>query len=200
VHRFSGLVFPLFLVVALGPGCQRGCLADWLKKGTQSAPPPEALPIRAIDCPDGLARCVGGTIEVSRVARIVQPCSGGPESKQCACPWDAVDTCPRGCASEGTEIIASADRASARLCAPDPLNPVAVPATGLAAPADACEGGDDDTYRCVRALVVACPETSVGAATPTVIATCLRGCVAEGESVGQDETNPEAATRILCAR
>jgi hypothetical protein len=206
----------LALVAPVASGCKRGRIAEWLqgKRANPVAPSTEEMPLHAIDCPDGLARCVGGTIEVSKAARLVQPCAGGPESKQCVCPWDAVDSCARGCASEGTEIVASRERASSRLCAPDPANPVARPAVGAAAPPSACAGSDPDApeFRCVQSLVVACGQPAVvpgvtagpsqgQAPTPVpVIAACLRGCAEDGEILPAEGTGAENATRILCAR
>jgi hypothetical protein len=193
----------VFAVVALAAlplaGCKRGWLADWLKgHNATSEPPPAAAPfVNAVDCPDGLARCIGGVVEVSRVARVPQPCPPGAEKKTCTCPWDAVDKCDRGCAAEGAEVVAPPDRAAARVCASDPLNPVARPAPLAVAPSGAC---DDDGYRCVQSLVVACDEAEDAGWRARVVAACARGCVHEGESLREEEADFEGATRILCAR
>ena len=87
-----------------------------------------------VDCPDGLARCVGGAVEVSHVARIPRPCPPSSRPEDCQCPWEAVETCPRGCTEDGTEVVTPPDRAAARLCAPDPANPSARLALGTLPP------------------------------------------------------------------
>jgi hypothetical protein len=168
--------------------------------------------MNAVDCPDGLARCIGGVVEVSRVSHYELPCTGSPET--CLCPWDSLGDCPRGCAAEGVEAVIPRDRAFAQLCAPDPADPTeafARPSPGVAPPPGACETGG---VRCVGSLVVACHESAdprAGAApgvadgvadgvTARTIATCLHGCAHEGDAIDEEAVADEAAVRILCAR
>jgi hypothetical protein len=61
----------------------------------------------------------------------------------------------------------------------------------------ACEAAG---YRCVASLVVVCTGSDAGALEATVAAACLRGCAHEGEALGEEETQPASAPRILCAR
>jgi hypothetical protein len=188
-------------------GCQRGCLANWIRdRGSASKTATPLTMLAGIDCPDGLARCVGGAVEVSHVARIPRPCPPSSRPEDCQCPWEAIDTCPRGCAEEGTNVVVGPERAAARLCAPDPLNPSTRPVSGIAAPPGACE---TPGYRCLGHLVVACtgsPTATADAGSATgglaahAFAVCVRGCFEEGEALGEDEADPEGAARILCAR
>jgi hypothetical protein len=184
-------------------GCKRGALMEWLrqKEAAPSIASPKTATLDAIlhgtDCPDGLARCLGGTVEVSRVARIPNPCPQAAEHPaECACPWDAIGTCPRGCASEGTEVVSAPEEANGRLCAPDPMNPSFRPAPAAMAPPATCDDIPPDTVRCVASLVIVCR----GADTlrPSVVAACVRGCVHEGESLGEGEA-VSLAPQILCA-
>jgi hypothetical protein len=151
-----------------------------------------------IDCPDGLARCVGGAVEVSHVARIPRPCPATSRPEDCQCPWEAVETCPLGCTQEGTEVVVPPDRAAARLCASDPSNPPARPVVGVLPPPGACGA---EGYRCLGSVVIACsPGSDDGGLMARVFAACVRGCFQEGESLGEEEADPEGAARILCAR
>ena len=183
-------------------GCQRGCLSTWIRdRGAASKIATPLTMMRGIDCPDGLARCVGGAVEVSHVARIPRPCPPSNKPEECQCPWEAVGECPRGCAEEGTIVVVPPDRASSRLCAPDPANPSARPVVGIPAPPGAC---DTLGYRCMGSLVIACspaPGDAGAVAAPVArpFAACVRGCAQEGEALGEEEADPEGAARILCA-
>jgi hypothetical protein len=150
----------------------------------------------AIDCPDGLARCVGGVVETSRLARIPMPCTKTETPADCTCPWVALADCPRGCAAEGVPLVVTPDRAKARLCAPDPSSPVSRPAPDAVAPPGACNG---EGYRCLGSLVVSCVAVDAGALTPHVVSACLQGCAHDGESLSSEDNDPDAASRILCA-
>ncbi len=94
----------------------------------------------------------------------------------------------------------------ARLCAQDPANPVSRPAPAAVAPPGSCDGEERDGYRCVGSLVVSCVATEPRATVDAgnfashVVAACLRGCAHDGDEVGADETDPDGASRILCAR
>jgi hypothetical protein len=166
---------------------------------TQVTELPRALG-NAIDCPDGLARCVGGAVESSRLARIPLPCTKSESSEGCVCPWDSVGECSNGCAAEGVTLVIEPDRALARLCAPDPNKPPSSRAAPMAvAPPGACQGqAEGEGYRCTASLVLAC--TGGGeAGSARVLAACLRGCAHDGDVLGLDEADPERASRILCA-
>ncbi len=187
----------------LSCGCQKGWLSDWIR--SRGATGKMATPLTmtsGVDCPDGLARCVAGSVEISHVARIPRPCPASSPPGECQCPWEAVETCSRGCAEDGTEVLAPADRAGARLCAPDPANPPARLAVGAVAPPGACEGAREGGYRCIGSLVVICRSVAdeERAGVATVLAACVRGCFHEGEGLGEEEADPEAASRILCMR
>ena len=204
--RGWGRACTLGLFAVCLPACERGCVSTWLRDhGVAGRPSPSSaasFPVNGVDCPDGLARCVGGVVEVSRVSRYELPCSGSPES--CMCPWDSLGDCPRGCAAEGVEAVIARDRAFAQLCAPDPSDPTeafARPAAGVPPPPGACEEGG---IRCIASLVVACRESALGGAgdvlTPRTVAVCLRGCAHEGDAIDEEDVADEAAARILCAR
>jgi hypothetical protein len=108
-------------LVATASGCERGCATRWTRRA-QTATASTAAFQPALDCPDGLAQCVGGVVEVSELARIPMPCSKTEGHGQCECPWKTVAECPHGCLADGTVIVAPADRATATLCL-DPLHP-----------------------------------------------------------------------------
>ena len=191
-------------IASLGTaGCKRGALAEWLAKKKEGASSPagpsptSAFQLRALDCPDGLARCAGGVVEVSRVAHIPMPCTANATTN-CDCPWAWAADCARGCAVEGLTVVSAADRAAQRLCAVDPAT-IARPAPAAIAPKGACEAPG---YRCVQSMIVACSDDADDAGTPRaqVIAACLHGCFREGESLDADDADPEGAPRILCAR
>ncbi|HXN33212.1 MAG TPA: hypothetical protein VN894_15175 [Polyangiaceae bacterium] len=158
-----------------------------------------ALPMDALDCPDGLARCSGGTVDASRLARIAQPCRG-PESA-CTCPWERVASCARECVADGLEVVIDRARAATQLCAPEPgakegpawKGPAVDPTTAPAAAA--CDEGQ--LYRCAAGSVIDC-------AAHVVRASCARGCFAEGaaieESAHVEPASREAAFAILCSR
>jgi hypothetical protein len=159
--------------------------------GEQGFAPRGAAPMNALDCPDGLARCTGGVVEASRLATIPQPCKGAPES--CVCPWERLGECGRGCVVDGLEMVVDRGVALPQLCAPalDSGTTTARIATGAPEAAD-CD--EDVTYRCSGGAVVACSEHRV-------VATCERGCFAEGTEIGSDPpVHREAAFAILCSR
>ncbi len=70
----------------------------------------------------GLARCVGGVVEASQLARIAMPCKKAEGQNQCTCPFTTVADCPHGCLAEGVTIVSTPDRAAGQLCV-DPANP-----------------------------------------------------------------------------
>jgi hypothetical protein len=153
---------------------------------------PGRLPMNAVDCPDGLARCNGGSVLAARLAAIPRPCDRPPP--QCECPWDLVAQCERGCAAEGLELVIERSLAPIQLCAPgaDGGSVSVVRTTRVAPSPGSCEQGQ--LYRCFGRDVVACHENAI-------VGTCVRGCftpeaaIEDGEPVGR-----EAAFAVLCSR
>lgn len=191
----------LVALLSLTCACERGCAKGWFEKhgvGEQGFAPQGAAPMNALDCPDGLARCTGGVVEASRLASIPQPCKGGPET--CVCPWERLGSCERACVVDGLEMVVDRALALPQLCTPAvDSGTLARIATGADAPQPAdCD--EDVAYRCSGGAVVACAEHRV-------VATCERGCFAQGTEIageGPRETNGtvqrEAAFAILCSR
>jgi hypothetical protein len=88
------------------------------------------------------------------------------------------------------------ERAGARtqLCALGPsAGVIAVPSPPGAPDGGEAECDEGDRYVCTGGRVVDC-------ATRAVAGTCLRGCFADGTSIGDDGVNREAAFAILCSR
>jgi hypothetical protein len=193
-------------VLALA-GCDRGCARAWLAERGLGGPAPNTpgpMPLNAVDCPDGIARCEGGDVSASRLATVPMPCRGS--AADCACPWDLVGACPSGCVAEGAEVVVERGSAVAQLCAPVPgARPFAMasgppPASaaagsvvidGAAGPEAGCDEGD--RYRCTGGRVTEC-------VSGQIVATCLRGCFAEGSSIDDDAVSREGAFAILCSR
>jgi hypothetical protein len=193
--RCAGAFGSLFALPAVLAGCERGCARSWLNEHgvggeSRAARPSGGSPsLNGIDCADGLARCSGGVVEVSRRAVLPQPCHGTPE--QCACPWERVGECERACVADGVEAIVDRDRALPQLCAPEPdAGSVVLPAAGD--PPRGCDEGQ--AYRCEGGAVTACRENAV-------VARCASGCVVEGAGLDDDApVSREAACAILCSR
>jgi hypothetical protein len=151
--------------------------------------PPAAAPLSAVDCSDGLARCNGGIVEVSRLATIAQPCKGTAEA--CACPWERLGECDEGCVVDGVDVVMERGVALRQLCATRSEAGTVARPTSAQAPV-ACD--EDELYRCARGAVVAC-------AARAAVGTCIRACVAEGASLSSDTpVDREAAFAILCSR
>jgi hypothetical protein len=153
--------------------------------------------LNAVDCPDGLARCVDGNVEASRLATIPQPCRRPPP--ECACPWERVGTCDDGCVVEGIELVMERRYAGVQLCAPRGDAGVAIPLTGASTPASACDEGQ--LYRCRAGQVVACRDNAV-------IGSCASGCFTDQAAIDADlgigipktTISREEAFAILCSR
>ena len=145
----------------------------------------------AVDCPDGLARCEAGEVEVSRLAAIPQPCKGQP--KDCACPWERIATCPgEVCVADGVELVVERSHAAAQLCAPGAdAGPLSLAPPPGALPTTPCDEGE--LYKCAGGNVVGCSANAV-------LAQCLRGCAAEGTGIDEEGVDREAAVAILCSR
>jgi hypothetical protein len=209
-------------LLALVPGCDHGCEPGWLREHgvpgswppargegrPGESPPPGSLAMNVVDCPDGLARCSDGRVEVTRLATIPQPCRG-PQSA-CGCPWAYVAECDRGCVADGLEVVMDRARAPVQLCADgadgaDRAHAVIAAAEegerGERAGVGLVECDEGELYRCVGDGVVDC-------ARRAVVARCLRGCSAESASVedGLEDgieghrVTREAAFAILCSR
>jgi hypothetical protein len=180
------------LAVFVLAGCERGCARGWLGEhgvGHESPVRKGGSLLNAIDCPDGMARCSEGVVQVSRLATIAQPCSGPPE--RCACPWDKIAECDQGCAGEGVEVALERSVAAVQLCTPGADSGV-VATLRMGVSPHGCDEGQ--AYRCATGVVVAC-------ANNAVVAACVHGCVAEGASVEDDvPVTREGAFAILCAR
>jgi hypothetical protein len=200
--RSAGL---MAFVLALA-GCDRGCARSWLADHGLGGPAPNApgsMPLNAVDCPDGIARCEGGDVSASRLATLPMPCRGS--ANDCACPWDLIGECPSGCAAEGAEIVLERGSAVGQLCAPIPgarpfamARPLPPPAASGSVVIDGAAGleancDEGDRYRCAGGRVVEC-------ASGQVVAACLRGCFVEGSSVDDDAVSREGASAILCSR
>jgi hypothetical protein len=151
------------------------------------------MPLDAVDCPDGLARCAEGNVEVSLLASIPRPCLRPPA--ECACPWERVGVCDRGCVVDGIELVMERRYAAAQLCAAPPDAGVGMPLSGAIPPARACEEGQ--LYRCDAGRVVDCRENAV-------IGRCVLGCFADGAAIDAEErplhVAREEAFAILCSR
>ena len=185
--RPAFLIFPIFLFFLCG--CERGCARSWLEShgaGDPGAAPVGGRAVNAIDCPDGLARCTDGIVEVSRLTTIQQPCVG---TQGCTCPWDRAGDCDRGCVLEGATLMVDRPRALGQLCAPAPdAGPRVVP---VLEPAECDEG---QLYRCAEGRVVSCVQHAI-------VGRCEQGCATEGGDIGDDvAVDREAAFALLCSR
>lgn len=146
------------------------------------------MDLLGVDCPPGMARCVGGVVEASRAHHYPLRCRGAPE--QCACPWDRLGDCPHGCAVDGVEIEAPAASALTQLCAPSSVEPEASPLTTVVSACDA-------QYTCVSSTVIRCGPPAVP------LARCTRGCAREGQSIdesGGANIVESGVVALLCAR
>ncbi len=122
--------------------CERGCLSKRLSS-TQDG----GLPLDLVDCPDGLARCVDGQLQKSKLAAVAPPA---------VCPW-----VPAGeCAGDCVEGIVVAEEHAAQLCR------VEAGAWRTArAPAEPCEA----RWQCSASRVIDCEQKSM-------VAVCTKGC------------------------
>jgi hypothetical protein len=181
----------IFLFLLGSSGCERGCAKSWLGQhgvGKEVTPQAVGPSLHAIDCPDGLARCNGGLVEVSRLASVALPCKGPVE--QCTCPWVRLAECDRGCVADGLDIVAERAKAARQLCAPNEGGEFARPERGES-PGN-CD--DDQLYRCLSGAIVSCAEHAV-------VGKCIRGCFVEGGALeGDVPIGREAAFAILCSR
>lgn len=142
-----------------------------------------------VDCPPGLARCVGSVVELSQAFRHPEPCTGPAE--RCACPWEILGRCESGCVADDLEVPILADRATRQLCSPSPAEPPAAYPPPLRIPT--LEVCGDERYRCDGGRVVEC-------GPPRLIAICNRGCAEEGETLDDATLNGPMAILLLCDR
>lgn len=180
---------PVLCFVATLCACQRGCARSWLESHGVGEPAGVAhagRAVNAIDCPDGLARCNEGVVEVSLLAAVPQPCVG---PQRCTCPWERAGECDRGCVVDGATVVVDRPKALGQLCAPAPdAGPHVLPAL---APADCDEG---QLYRCAAGAVISCAQRAI-------VGRCERGCSTEGGDIGDDvQIDREGAFAILCSR
>jgi hypothetical protein len=187
------------LLGVLSSACERGCAWRALSRagiasdGTGSAQ--AWLGLGEVDCPDGLARCRGGVIEASRLARRPSPCRGNLEA--CACPWAVAGRCEGQCVADDLEVLLPGERASSQLCAPDPARVAfarpPAPVTALTPLGGACEA---EAFVCLGSAVVACRPA------PRIVATCASGCSSQEPLGGRiAETLSDAqAVAVLCTR
>ncbi|HZU84867.1 MAG TPA: hypothetical protein VE987_18175 [Polyangiaceae bacterium] len=193
-RRPAGAVAWIAAVVLATAACERGCGWGWLReRGLVSSPVPRTAgrsPTGAVDCPDGLARCEDGVVSASRLAALPQPCRG-PEAA-CACPWEQVGACERGCVAEGLVVVVDPGAAMAQLCAAPPDAAPSFRAVDDIRPAW-CE--EEQLYRCAGGLVTDC-------GAHAVVASCVRRCIAEDAWIerGAARVGREAAFAILCSR
>ena len=218
--RFPAFLALVALALALS-GCERGCLSRWLEdhgagtapgprtpgRGAAPSGDPAGITLAAVDCPDGMARCGQGIVQVSRAYHYPEPCTGSPE--QCTCPWERLGDCPHGCAAEGLEVDVPRERAMTQLCAPPPASsdPAAasvgdarahVDAFSAPPPPDAVATACDVGYVCDKGIVVACGPPA------RAVAACTAGCARDGQGIDVDDESepvpPAAAVAVLCRR
>ena len=190
-------------------GCDRGCSSlneDWGPPGartagsspnlerTLAAGPGGALPrmLRGTDCPDGLARCEGGRVWVSRLATLPALCGGA--SAPCVCPWDSIAACEGPCAAEGAVAVMDREKAAVQMCTPAERTGESpfVRALGAdAQPPSDCD--EDDAYRCSDSVVIDC-------ALLRAVGRCSSGCSTAGATLFGDGIHRETAFAILCSR
>jgi len=195
--RLRGLT-GLLLLVTLS-ACERGCLATWLRgHGLGEVPTAPTIPKGSeAACPEGLARCRDGVVEVSRAYTPPGACS--PEG--CRCPWDRLITCKRGCVVDGMEMEMPRENAEKQLCAGDigpavarPAPPGFVPDGGPADPEVLEAYCEVERFHCAQGTLYRCDS---GQAKPVV--QCQGGCV-QGEALVVEDISVEAATALLCVR
>lgn len=159
-------------------GCERGCVRRMVEGDTTLG----SAVASPQDCPTGMGRCVGGTVEVAE---------GRSACPTCPCSWRRVLSCDAGCAAEQVEL------------AREPLEPRAfcrAPSTGFASPppptVEAAKCPADARFLCHRGTVFACPPGSEGVA----VNECAFGCEQEGESLDEPSVDIGAATSLMCRR
>ena len=199
------MVVAASLVALATGGCgERGCLREKVSEAIDRKHG-VAAPLAQVDCPDGLARCVEGVVQSSKLYAYSVPCSASPEA--CSCPWERVTICARGCAAEDVVLPLPASAAADQLCAPGgsvalpaappllaptaPPSPSASIAIPWTTPSDvrSCEG---ERYRCSGGQVVACEPAA------HEVGRCLLGCAVDDATIEEEQATDRQATDILC--
>jgi hypothetical protein len=166
-------------------GCERGCGWRWLREHgiepSSSRAEPGFPALSGMDCPDGLARCIQGEVEVSRLAKVV---CRGPETP-CDCPWEPLASCPQGCVADGLELVIDRAQAATQLCRPEEAMTTFA---SDAARAEAAGCQEEELYRCADSAIIDCRAHSV-------IARCARGCFAEGAAIAEEASGPPRGQR-----
>jgi hypothetical protein len=181
-------------------GCERGSLARWLISigvGADHGSPtePGSVRLHEVDCPAGLARCVGGIVQMSRAFRHPEPCKGSPEA--CACPWQIEGRCSGGCVADDIAIPFTRVQALAQLCTPGAGDPTVGGPPPLGTPPPMVCG--DERYRCSGSTVVSC-DASRAASQGRIVAFCTRGCVEEGTALDDESLTDATAVLLFCSR
>ena len=123
-----------------------------------------------VDCPDGLARCVDGQLQKSKLAAIAPPA---------VCPWVPAGECPGECV-EGVVID---QEHAAQLCRVEagPWKSQRLPQQ------DECH---DARWECAASRVIDCQAKSI-------VAVCTKGCAL---GALEDEVPEGDAVNIMCLR
>lgn len=190
---------------------ERGCLSAWLDdpqsrgtRGTRGAPATGgggdggagSIDLAGTDCPDGLARCSEGRVEVSVAGHVPHPCAKPRErGGGCECPWVAAGTCASGCVKDGLEVVATAEVARVQLCQASPAEPVLRPV--LATESTAVSICADDGVTCADGLVRTC---AVRGQPVRLVAGCANGCASGIAIEPGDLTTGDGPAAILCRR
>ncbi|CAN5925680.1 hypothetical protein BH11MYX4_BH11MYX4_14680 [soil metagenome] len=210
----------LVAVLAVGlAGCQRGCLATWFDEhgvgaGDPAArrpgspgvggagprgsrdpgAPAAAFDLGGTDCSDGLARCSGGSVQVSIAGHIPAHCTAPRELPgACACAWAPAGTCAAGCVKEGLEVEATREVALDQLCA-TPEATLRPPTPGEAAAVTICA---EEGVSCIENVVRACTARGQPARLAGV---CVIGCAGGVALEPGDVLTGDGAASILCRR
>jgi len=152
-----------------------------------------AIDLGGTDCSGGLARCVGGQVELSLAAHLPARCAPGERAAGCACPWQLGPRCATGCVRDGLEIAAEGPGAAEQLCnANDPVvrAPLATELTDVTVCAD-------ESVVCAGGLVRAC---AARGQPSRIVAACVHGCAAGVELEPGDLLTGDGPAAILCRR
>ena len=211
--RSLAVVIATLGLVAVLPACERGCAArERITEARWGAAPgaggvgpsgssSAGLDLGGTDCSDGLARCVAGAVEVSRLAHLPSRCvpaGASPEraAPSCSCPWDPAGGCRHGCAIEGIVIAASPLAARVQLCKPGPDELASRPA--LAEELRRVEVCAEEGVRCRDGIVQRCERAG---APSHVLGACAFGCASEVDGLEAGESLPtDGLVAILCRR
>jgi hypothetical protein len=132
------------------------------------------------DCPTGMARCVGGAVEVT---------AGHPSCTGCPCAWQRLEVCEQGCVLEGVELVREPSAARS-LCKADKhaSQPPMADAGSIECP------NEGERFLCRHGTIYACPKANPG----VPVAVCAFGCVQEDETLESVSVDISVATSIMC--